>query len=54
MFIFKSYNKKIIKNIYVNHDYNDDPMNESPPKSAVTAWDHENELHDSDCSTTFT
>jgi len=34
----------------VNHDYNDDPMNESPPKSAETAWDHENEVHDSNHS----
>ena len=34
----------------MNHNYNDDAMNKSPPKDAETTWVHENELQDSNDS----
>jgi len=42
LFLDKNNNK-----IKLKYDFNDIPMNESPPINGETAWDGENELHDS-------
>ena len=45
IFLFLEKNNNQIK---LKHDFNDDPMNESPSKNAETSWDDEKVMHDSD------
>ena len=47
IYLFLEKNNNQIK---LKHDFNDGPMNESPPINDETAWDDENEVHDSNDS----